>query len=93
MSVVIDREEVFSGDSVYDLVHGNGTVTQVTGTSFSVSYSGKIYNYTTGGFYNGFPRQRVFWANPIVGHPTKNDTIWTIVSNMVTALLSELRGR
>lgn len=93
MSVLIDNEPVAVGDTVYDLIHGNGTVTQVTGTSFSAAYSGRVYNYTTGGFYNGFPRQRVFWGNPIVGHPTKNDRVWTIICNMVSALLSELRGK
>jgi len=92
MSVIIDNEEVFIGDSVYDVIHGNGIVTQVTGTSFSADYSGKVYNYATGGFYNGFPRQRVFWSDPIIGHPTKNDAIWSIVSRMVIALLDELRG-
>lgn len=93
MSVTIDKEVVLVGDGVYDLVQGNGVVTQVTGTSFSASYGGKVYNYTTGGYFNGQPRQRVFWSDPIVGHPTKNDGVWTIVSNMVVALLAELRGK
>lgn len=92
MSVTINGEVVNEQDTVYDLIHGNGIVTQVTGTSFSADFGGKVFNYTTGGFYNGQPRQRVYWANPIVGAPTKADRVWTIVHNMVVALLAELRG-
>jgi len=91
MTVIIDNEPVQVDDAVYDLIHGNGVVTQVTGTSFSATFGTKVFNYTTGGYYNGFPRQRVFWSNPIVGHPTKQDRVWSIVRNMVTALLTELR--
>lgn len=69
------------GDEVYDLVEGRGTVVAVRNTNISVRFSGNTtYSYNSEGKRLGTVPARypalLYWQNPIVMIPAKNEQQW-----------------
>lgn len=77
----LDNQEIVQGDSVYDILEGVGEVTVTTNTAFYVTYGNNVrYQYDSTGNRKGntpnrFPRM-VYWHNPVVMLPTKDELVW-----------------
>jgi len=86
--VILDNEDIVTGDSVYDLLEGAGTVQRVFSDSFIVRFSiGRSYSYNSAGKRlgstpNRFPRL-LYWKNPIFTIPVKDDSKWESLQALV----------
>lgn len=85
----INNESVNIGDKVYDITQGWGTVTAITLGDIIVKFkNGLRITYDTEGNYGGI--RRLFWDNPIVVEPTKDQQLWNTLKSCVLTIHSFL---
>lgn len=83
----LQGQNVFTGDTVYDLLEGIGEVTVVADSKFSVRFSNKrTYEYNeagnrVGNVPNRFP-PLLYWHNPIALIPPKQMSNWDALKEL-----------
>jgi hypothetical protein len=92
--MTLDGSEVEVGNPIYCTVLGPGTVELVNPSSVGVRFasSGQITQYETGGI-GPWRRRTLFWADPIVFVPPKNQDAWNYTKSMLIALREMLDER
>lgn len=90
----LDGSTVDIGDSLYCTVLGPGTAELVNPSSVGVRFasSNQLTQYETGGV-GPWRRRTLFWADPIVFVPPKNQTTWGYTRSMLIALRDMLDER
>ena len=80
------------GDTVYDTAYGNGRVTAVlTSNRFQVAFpQGRSYVYSEG-VNSRFTVRTLFWRDPVVVIPTKEEAKWTALQNICKGVASAIR--
>ena len=87
----ISKENVAVGDRVYDLTQGVGTVLDTTFNDISVRFdNGVRITFDHTGNYGGV--RRLYWHNPIVVEPPKDNKLWTTLVACVTPIFTHLKG-
>jgi len=74
----MDGKTVVSGDQVFDIAFGPGTVSSLRNSRFTVKLaSGTVSIYDNDGRSVSFARRTLFWSDPLVGvyPPNPNATI------------------
>ena len=74
----LDGYEILVGDTVHDIVFGNGKVERLVPDEkrFWVNHGGgSLRSYNDKGFGN-FKERTLFWKNPITIIPHKHDDAW-----------------
>ena len=92
MNPTLDGENVSLHDNTYDVVYGAGIVVQVlTEARFRVYFapSGKTITYDSLGTSYKLGVRTLYWKNPIVTIPPKNDAKWALI----LVLLSDISAR
>lgn len=89
----MDGSPVLVGDSVYDTAYGTGTVAELMSVDrFRVSFpQGRTYVYSDAGVNTRFTIRTLFWRNPVIAVPAKNDNAWTAISAVCSAVVSAMR--
>ena len=93
MSASLDGEAVGVGDSVYDMVWGPGTVAQLhVSGNFVVRFAGtRTATFTSAGVNTRYPGRTLFWRDPIVAVPTKDEARWTLIHQLVSGVVASVR--
>ena len=86
--MLLHKEEVVVGDVVYDLMEKEGTVTIVGESEISVRFgNNRTYSYNKTGKRVGNVPARLpvllYWHNPIVAVPAKQEHIWTALKEII----------
>lgn len=72
---MINNENVSVNNVVYDITQGYGTVVDTTFNDITVRFNNGIrITYDKNGYYGGI--RRLYWHNPIVIEPTKDNKLW-----------------
>jgi hypothetical protein len=83
---------LLKGDLVYVLGHGTGSVSRVLGDgSFDVTIGdyGTLH-FSSDGTMGQSNIQRVYYQNPIIIEPIKNENLWRIYERITKILFEEL---
>ena len=85
---MLDGFQIEVGNLLWDiLLQQFGTVTQVIGDEAIVDFGfGKVLHYGTGGTFSGV--RRLYWLNPIITLPQKNDAQWSLINAVVATIRS-----
>lgn len=87
----LDGFEVERGDSVYDLYLGVGTVKQITGEDkIEVVFGRQHWTYDHRGV-GRHGRRSLYWRNPILFTPAKDDEKWNLQVALSQAISNALR--
>lgn len=92
--MVLDGDKVAAGDSVYDVAMAeSGTVARVTTRGdIEVRFSrGRIARYGPNGMFAGV--KRLYWHNPVIEIPRKNDRRVRLVAALLTTLRTHLKDQ
>lgn len=85
----ISNENVAINDRVYDLTQGWGVVIDTTFNEIAVRFdSGIRIIFDATGHYNGV--RRLYWDNPVVVEPTKNDSLWSTLKECTKSIHAHL---
>lgn len=81
-------QQVIIGDTAYDLLEGEGQVIVDGNTEISVVFgNGRTYRYNSSGNRVGNTPHRfpplLYWQNPIVMIPVKDDTKWEAMKGLL----------
>lgn len=93
----LDGQKVNVGDSVYDILEGQGQVAGMDSTVFLVRFGQRVsYTYNSAGQRTGntpsrFPRL-LFWQDPIVMIPVKEEAKWLAMKNIFLNAYTSLKG-
>jgi hypothetical protein len=90
----MDGSPVRNGDTVYDVVYGAGQVVELlVDGRFVVALSGGARRITfTGLGFSKFSRARtLYWHNPVIITPSKDDSDWHRLRRIIGAMVSEMR--
>lgn len=86
---MLDNNEVRVGDILYDILLGPCRVVAVSKDgSFRVKSQSSEISISPGGFLGR--TRRVYWENPIVIIPRKNDQAFKMVKNVTMGMYKEL---
>lgn len=94
MTTSLDGEPVVAGDSVYDMVWGPGSVltVQMSG-NFVVRFAGtRTGTYTPAGVNTRYPGRTLYWRNPVIVVPTKDEGRWTLIHQLVSGIVQSVRN-
>lgn len=87
--VMLSDENAFIGDRVYDVVHGYGKIVDTAFGDIVVRFdSGIRITFSEGGFYAGV--RRLYWHNPVVVEPTKDNKLWQTMRECLLSIHSYL---
>lgn len=94
MAASLDGEPVIVGDTVYDMVWGPGSVTQLhMSGNFVVRFGGtRTATFTSLGVNSRYPGRTLFWHDPIIVWPMKRESRWLLVRQLVTNIADTVRG-
>lgn len=81
----LDDAELKLNDRVYDLTNGYGKVSDVSDTGFTVLFlNRRRISFEVGGTLQGV--RRVFWHNPLVVAPPKDEAQWQHLIRVVVGV-------
>lgn len=87
--VMISNENVSVNDKVYDIVYGYGQVVDTKFGDIVVRFNnGMRITFDKTGSYGGV--RRLYWHNPIVVEPTKDNKLWQTMRDCLLSLHSYL---
>ncbi|WP_333679886.1 hypothetical protein [Dyella sp.] len=87
----LDGYDVEAGDPVYDLFHGEGRVKSVTADGHAVVvFGGRFMTYDDRGI-GQHGRRSLYWHNPILLTPMKDEAAWNLQRRLNQAIAAELR--
>ena len=88
--VMISNENAVVGDRVYDIVQGYGQIVDTAFDDIAVRFDNGIrITFDKDGNYGGV--RRLYWHNPIVVEPTKNNKLWQTMRDCLLSIHSYLR--
>lgn len=90
----MDGATLSVGDKVYDIAYGPGEVEQLlVDNRFVVVFStvSRRQTYLTSGTGVRFPTRTLYWHDPIIAVPAKNDTGWLKIQQICRAVVETLR--
>lgn len=94
MAHELDGYEVNLGDTVFDVVYGMGTVKELLADGrFRVYFAGKnrfVYG-SDGRRVDAKTRRTLYWHDPVIAVPAKDDISWTKLRQLATALIEVMR--
>lgn len=86
----INNEIVAVGDRIYDVVQGYGKVVDTSFGDIVVRFDNGIrITFDNTGSYGG--TRRLYWHNPVVIEPTKDDKFWKTLRECLLSIHSYLR--
>lgn len=85
---MLDGYTIEVGNLLWDLLLEQfGTVTNVVGQETTVDFGGgRVLRYGANGTYSG--ARRLYWLNPILTLPQKNDSQWSLIQAVVDTIRS-----
>lgn len=94
MAASLDGDLVSVGDSVFDVVWGAGIVSQLhLSGNFVVRFAGtRVATFTSAGVNTRYPGRTLFWRNPVVVVPTKDERHWLLIQQLVSNIAATVRG-
>lgn len=88
--VMISNENAVVGDRVYDIVQGYGQIVDTAFDDIVVRFdSGIRITFDKDGNYGGV--RRLYWHNPIVIEPAKDNRLWQTMRDCLLSIHSYLR--
>lgn len=88
--VMISNENAVVGDRVYDIVQGYGQIVDTAFGDIVVRFDNGIrITFDKDGNYGGV--RRLYWHNPIVIEPTKDNRLWQTMRDCLLSIHSYLR--
>ena len=89
----LDGEDIIVGDSVYDLGFGSGKVIEV-GDKIRVRFNSlkQTFSYDGRGMRRAVKMRQLYFHNPIIAVPAKDDKDFSIICDNAKALTSILRS-
>lgn len=93
MAATLDGYDVNIGDSVYDVAHGTGKVMELlVENRFRVHFSsGQYFVFDSSGRTNRYPNRTLYWHNPVLMAPLKDDTKWASAAAICRTVAEQLR--
>ena len=92
MQHMLDNDPVEVGDKVYDLVFGTGEVSELkVDGRFRVRFATGAHVYDRTGIRVDANNRTLFWHNPVVTVPQKDDTHWSVARRLCEAMIAELK--
>lgn len=90
----LGTEDIFVGDVVYDLGYGSGTVVEVNQT-IRVHFTSlnQTWTYSSQGIRRGAKLRQLYFHNPILCVPSKEQPIYDIVKATAKYLSEKLGER
>lgn len=86
----INNENVSVGDRVYDVTQGMGEVVDTTFNEIAVRFdNGVRIAFDNKGYYAGV--RRLYWHNPIVVEPPKDNRLWAVLVACITPIYQHLK--
>lgn len=86
----LNNENVSVGDRVYDLTQGWGEVIDTTFNEIAVRFdTGIRIAFDSTGHYGGV--RRLYWHNPIVVEPPKDNSLWATLTACISAVYGHLK--
>jgi len=87
--VMISNETAVVGDRVYDIVQGYGQIVDTAFGDIVVRFDNGIrITFDKTGSYGGV--RRLYWHNPIVVEPTKDNKLWQAMRDCLLSIHSYL---
>ena len=88
--VMISGENAVIGDRVYDVVHGYGQIVDTAFNDITVRFDNGIrITFDATGSYGGV--RRLYWHNPIVVEPSKDNKLWQTMRECLLSIYGYLR--
>lgn len=83
------NEEIYNGDRVFDISmnRGYGNVIRVLDKKFEVRFARISVFYDSQGVQQGKSRPTLFWDQPLVINPTKDEYNWAIKRDLIAEFL------
>ena len=91
-NLALDGEEIVVGDTPTDLVYGVGTVTEAYDTYVVVQFPDRDVTFNGNGNSTVFNKRTLYWQNPILVTPSKQDVRMDVAASAASAVLQQLRG-
>lgn len=90
----LDGYNVNVGDSVFDMVWGAGTVEQImVSDRFTVRFGpARVGVFSSSGVNARYSGRTLFWKNPVLVPPTKDDRRWTLIQALVPQIVAQVRS-
>jgi len=90
---VLDGDPVNLGDTVHDVVYGVGEVVELKVEGrFRVRFAGnKFYVYDGNGVRADARQRTLYWHDPVLVIPNKDDISWTLARGLCRAMIDKLR--
>lgn len=86
---ILNNEVVNIGDKVYDVAKGYGSVVSTQFNEIQVRFNdGQRITYDSVGKYAGV--KRLYWHNPVVIEPTKDNKLWGTLVNCLKSIHQHL---
>lgn len=87
---MISNENAIVGDRVYDIVQGYGQIVDTAFGDIAVRFDNGIrITFDKDGNYGGV--RRLYWHNPIVIEPSKDNKLWQTMRECLLSIHSYLR--
>ena len=85
----LNNENVLIGDRIYDIARGTGQVVDTSFGDIVVRFDDGIrITFDKNGNYGGV--RRLYWHNPIVIEPTKENTKWSTLVDCIKSIANYL---
>ena len=93
MAATLDGYDVNIGDKVFDVAHGIGDVMEMlVEDRFRVRFAtGQYFAYDSTGTTKRYPRRTLYWHDPVISLPHKDDTKWSAAAAIGRAVVDQLR--
>lgn len=90
---VLDGDPVKLGDVVHDVVYGAGRVIELRPDGrFRVQFNAvRTVVYSSTGHSRNNRGRTLYWRDPVLVVPTKDDAIWGVIQRAVRSLVAEIR--
>jgi len=91
----LDGYNIELGDGVYDVLFGQGRVTELLSDGrFRVAFSHKnsLMTYEGSGVSARYTRRTLFWHDPVIMYPPKGDVRWGQLRPILISIVNTLRG-
>lgn len=87
---MISNENAVIGDRVYDIVQGYGQIVDTAFGDIAVRFDNGIrITFDKNGNYGGV--RRLYWHNPIVVEPTKDNKLWQTLRDCLLSIHSYIK--
>lgn len=85
-----DGADIHQQDRVYVVGLGPATVIDVKANGFRIRVAGRTRKVNFQGVASGDSYQSVFWKNPIIAKPAKNNMLWSQQAKLALAAMNAL---